>query len=559
MPALAQITARDNYDPYIRDRSTITTIDQDIAFGDKTDINSGATNFYVTVASLPGNNQLEVALRYKYVRNRSSMGGSWRWERDDPYLAGDFIKSEGWVLGDSSLPSSTLRSTARCSGTNLASGAYMPPAVDESDGKPGNWYPYEYYNGIHLVLPRGGGGIMIPDGLPAVTPPSQGGPYKWVTNDGWFFSCIPLLNGPGEGFLALAPDGTKYYFDDLEPGPDLLTLNKLNLGGKDIDLFRQEFRLYASRIEDRFGNYVEGLSASDGRTITTTDMGGGVVRVDAGTQEWTVSTSAPFTITNPDGSKWKMVADWSALQWRGGGALADPGLDCSPAYPITEFTGSATLTVTIPSGASAKFDFEPIQRGYSYVPIKCRTPDYVETNGTYFVNPVLVTEISLVKKTVSGPGMVSHWTQMAYGPPNGCFGPYGSKSGDCTSASPTTVTTKLTRSDGTYTTYTFGNRSYVNQGQLLKTEDGAGTSAPIKVTNQQWQLFDPVGNGQTGLSSTSASLSVVQRMRVTKRDVVQQGRTFTWQIAASCGTGSDRCVDQFIRPTKIVKSSTATP
>lgn len=558
VPAAAQITAQDNYDPYIRDRTTIATIDEDTAFGDRTDINTGETNFYVTVASLQGNNSLEVALRYKYVRDRSSMGGAWIWEQDDPYIAGGFAVETGWVLGESWSPAA-LRSTARCTGTGLASGTHMPPALNTADGKPGYWYPYEYYNGIRLVLPRGGGAVLIPGGYYAAPSPSQGGPYQLVTNDGWFFSCIPLKNGPGEGFLGLAPDGTKYYFDDFRPGPDLPTLNKRNVGDKDIDLERREYRIYASRIEDRFGNYVEGLSASDGRVITTIDLGGGILRVIAGTQQWTVARGAPFTVTNPDGSQWKMASNWSGLQWRGGGAAGDPGDLCVPARPLAEFTGSATLTVTVPSGAIASFDFAPIQRGFSYVPLGCYRPEGALDNGNAFINPSLVTEISLTKKTVSGPGIAPHWTQMSYSSPNDCFAPIGGNSGSCTASSPTTVTTKLARSDGTYAIYTFGNRSYVNQGQLLRIEEGVAPNTPLKVTNQQWQLFAPVSSGITGLSSTSASLSTIKRMTVVKRDVIQDGRKFTWEIASNCGTGSNVCVDQLIRPTKVVKGSALSP
>lgn len=547
--AAAQITAQDNYDPYIRDRFTIRAIDQNTVFGDRTDINTGTTNFYVTVASLSGNNELEVALRYKYVRDRWAINPQWRWERDDPYMAGDFSKNAGWVLGREYVMSS-LRSTARCSG---ADGVHTPPLLPPDDGKPGYYYPYEYFNGVRMVLPRGGGALLIRNGaVPAIGPPSQGGPYKWSTNDGWFFSCIPLKNGAGEGFLALAPDGTKYYFDDYQVGPELVAIDKFNAGGKDISLSRQEFRLYASRIEDRFGNYVEGLTASDGRIITTTDLGGGILRVNTGAQVWTVAVNEPFTITYTDGSKWRLAANWSGLSWRGSGVTGNPGPYCAPARPQSEITGTATVTVTTPSGASARFDFLPIQRGYSYVPLECRVPEGSPDNGVYLVNPSLVTEVSLSRKTVSGPGIEEHWTQMNYGAPNDCF---SGSLGTCTASSPVTVSTKLTRSDGTYAAYTFGNRSYLNQGQLLKIEEGVGTSAAAKVTNQQWQLFDPVSSGYNGLSSTSASLSSIKRMVVAKRDIIQQGKIFTWKVASDCGPGSDLCVDQFLRPTKIIRSS----
>lgn len=565
-PTSAQtITAQENYDPYIRGRTNVATIDENTAFGDKTDFNSGATSFYVTVASIPGNNTLEVALRYKYVRDRMFTTPSWHWERDDPYISGDFPTDTGWVLGESTYPTA-LRSTARCTGTNLGSGAFMPPVVPPEGGKAGRWYPSEYYNGINLVLPRGGGGMLTPalGGVLAVTPPSQGGPYKWATNDGWIFSCIPLQNGPGEGFLGLAPDGTKYYFDDFRIGQDLPTLNKLNAGDKDIDLPRQELRIYASRIEDRFGNYVEGLSASDGRMITTADLGGGALRVNVGDQEWTVTNigsfmnMGSFTIANPDGSQWKMISNWSGMYRLSPTKGDGPGQSCSPNRMPVEFAGTATATVTIPSGASATFDFAPIQRGYSYVPLSCNVPEGSVYNAPFFVDPSIVTEISLTKKTVSGPGMATKWTQISYGPPNDCFA-WGTGSGVCTSTSPTTNTTKLTRSDRTYTTYTFGNRASVNQGQLLKTEIGVDAGAPMSVTNQQWQLFPPISDGSPGLSSFVASLSVLKRMTVIKRDVIQDGQRFTWEIASNCGSGSDICVDQFIRPTKVVKSSASTP
>lgn len=561
VPVSAQVTAQDNYDSHIRDRTSVVTIDEATAFGDKTDINSGQTSFYVTVASLPGNSQLEVALRYKYVPDRSTLSATWVWERDDPYISGDFPQETGWVLGESTMPS-TMRSTARCSGTGLATGAFMPPALSSSDGRPGYWYPYEYYNGIHLSLPRGEGGLLIPGGASAITLPSQGGPYHWATNDGWIFSCIPLKNGPGEGFLGLAPDGTRYYFDEFRQGPSLPAINKRNVGGRDIDLYRREYRIYASRVEDRFGNYVEDLTASDGRSIIMSELPGGKIKVSAGVQEWVVSTN-PFTIDNPDGTKWKLIANWDSLQWRGGGTLGDPGPYCSAASrPHADFTGSANVVVTTPSGATATFDFLPVQRGYSYVPRGCYVPEGALDNGAAFVNPKLVTEISLVRKTISGPGIATRWAQMTYGPPNDCFAVFGGGSpgpGECTSSSPTTVATTLRRSDGTYTKYTFGNRSYVNQGQLLKMEEGSGSETPIRVTNQEWQLFPPVRSGMTGLRTTSASLRAVNRMTVVQRDIIQQDRKFTWRVARDCGSGLATCVDQFIRPTKVERTSAPTP
>jgi hypothetical protein len=45
--------------------------------------------------------------------------------------------------------------------------------------------------------------------------PTDGKTYRWVTGSQWYVSCLTATanNYPGEGFLALAPDGTRYTFD----------------------------------------------------------------------------------------------------------------------------------------------------------------------------------------------------------------------------------------------------------------------------------------------------------------------------------------------------------
>ena len=56
--------------------------------------------------------------------------------------------------------------------------------------------------------------------------PTDGRTYYWVTKDQWDFSALPeTANGvPGGGFLALAPDGTRYWFDQVVVRARLLTL-----------------------------------------------------------------------------------------------------------------------------------------------------------------------------------------------------------------------------------------------------------------------------------------------------------------------------------------------
>lgn len=549
------ITANENYDANIRSRTLVGPVDGNSGFGDSTDLASGSTNFYLTVLSIPGNNDLEVALRYKFVRDRGwfNSNESSAWERDDPYLSGDFSMQAGWVLGTSHSPGPT-RSTARCS---RPTGHVEPPVLPSDNGRYAEFYPYEYWSGYRLVLPRGGGGSINPifDHSPPTAMPSSGGPYKWATNDGWFFSCIPLLNGPGEGFLAVTPEGTKYFFNDYRPGPQLPSIDKFNFGGQDVNLDRQEIRIYASRIEDRFGNYVVGLAGSDGRTIALTQLANGATVATVAGRQWTVSFGNPFTVTYPDGSQWKLQTNWQIS--RTYPAYDGPGQHCAAVNPPISASGTGSVTVTLPSGAKGVFNFSPIVRGYSFVPLKCETPDGMNT--PYVQDPSRVTEIALTRKEISGPGLVPHWVNLSFGPPNDCYGPGGYRI-TCTDTSPTTATTTLARSDGTSTRYTFGNRYLVNQGLLLRREDMQAGGQTLSVDTQDWQLFDAIGSGGLGAYSKAGSLRSVYRAAIKKQEVSRQGRRFSWSVPETCGSNSQSpCFDQHARPTKVVRSSAPTP
>lgn len=297
-------TVYENFSEHVSRRSAISSVGIEEGFGDRTDLNSGSTSFYVTAAELPGNSSLEVAVKFKYTPHSFANTYGWMWERDTPYLTGEFARWTGWVVGDAQNPSNL-----RCSYPNLYPG---PPEVANTDGKPGTFMADEYWKGNRLVLPGGGGALLNTLEIPVENQPASGGPFKWVTNDGWFFSCIPLATGPGEGFLGHAPDGTKYYFDRFDTGAQVDNLKKYNYLGETI-LQRVQLRISVSRIEDRFGNYVEfnppsapsSIVASDGRRLTTTVPAPGVLAITDGSRQWTV-TQGPLTITYPDGSTWKL-------------------------------------------------------------------------------------------------------------------------------------------------------------------------------------------------------------------------------------------------------------
>jgi len=540
----AEILVYEDMDSHVAGRSAVATIDQNSAFGEKTDLDSGSTSFYVTVASIPGNNDLDVALRYKYVPYSQGSLHGWRWERDVPYIVGEFAAHVGWVVG--TYPNT---SDMRCSHPGLPA---SPPEVPSDGGKAGTFLPEEYWNGYRLVLPGGRSELLNPIWVPLENQPTSGGPFYWATNSGWFFSCIPPSGGKGEGFLGHSPDGKKYFFSGRSTTPMPDVLKKYNYLGETL-LHRWEVRMTLDRVEDRFGNYVQGLNASDGRQITENNLGNGVYEVSDGSRQWTYTVGdSEFRIEYPDGSQWKLELAGGFTRNSYGGA------SCSNTQ-IQKYSGSAQIQVTIPSGANAVFEFEPRQRGFSYVPFTCYRP---VPGSDYFVRtPNVLSEISLIKKTVSGPGLDTFWSEFDYGPLNNCYSNTGSGGlPACTAASPIYRTTTISRSDNTFTRYAFGNKAMENQGQLLRIEEGSISSGVQKSTANSWALFDMVGGAAYGGTEVAYSLSAVRRLAISEKVVTMQEQNFIWRVASDCGpTGSSLCFDDFIRPTKVIRRSSPVP
>lgn len=83
------------------------------------------------------------------------------------------------------------------------------------------------------------------------------GNVEYITTDNWRADCIDLPQGPRSGFLVHAPDGTKYTFD-VFASPKSIINDRMNW---DDSLAAH---VYASRVEDAFGNYLEYSYEADG-------------------------------------------------------------------------------------------------------------------------------------------------------------------------------------------------------------------------------------------------------------------------------------------------------
>ena len=217
----------------------------------------------------------------------------------------------------------------------------------------------------------GGGGELLWTGAGTPRPTASGGPWRWTTKGRWHFGCVASLRSghAGEGFLGIAPDGTRYRFDWLshERAPGI---TRPVLPNGEVLLTRREVRLYPTRVEDRFGNWVEydwqaerltAIRASDGRRITLSyvqfsagsqswDSGYRISTVSDGSRTWRYfynATGSSLTrVVQPDGSAWELdfselLGAWTHYQLEGSPvrsavhrpcAKARSGTACWPAH-----------------------------------------------------------------------------------------------------------------------------------------------------------------------------------------------------------------------------------
>ncbi len=585
--AHAQLSMPQDYDKFIHSAEAVGALGPEL-FGEQVSLYTGSTEFTVTDIELPGSGLIPVRLGRRYVvdekqdlslalpMNRPSYPFG-DWQLDIPHLHGTFARSAGWVSDSSQ---------GRCdSATDVAE---PPQAVGVLD-----WFSaWEYWHGNHLYVPGQGDQEMLvlhDDGNPH-HPPHGDDRYRWVTQQQWFFRCLSNLANsaeyPGQGFLAIDPEGTQYTFDWMvaykiprltkpaglahvpvqEPPPP--SHDRTQEPTPDIPpafpayLERDEVWIYPTEIKDRFGNTVTfrwsggqltNITASDQRMITLAYTGGRisaatVTTPDAGTRTWTYcydnsktcnATGTRLTkAVRPDNSAWSYsMSPLESLHT----SLRNSPLLCgnSSIGSVSQTPQSATLVH--PSGAIGVFTFKPTEHGRSNVAEYCFVADLgtpqeigIALHPKYFVS------LALQSKAISGPGLAGplSWTY-AYGPPNASW------STACGTGCITTKTLEVTGPDE-FARYTFSNKYAESEGKLVKQETGPNASAILRTETLDYQLSatglaypDHVGHSPMSRTDGMAGNPVPQK----GRSVVQNGATFSSSVAAAD-------FDLFARPTK---------
>lgn len=450
---------------------------------------SGGLAFRHTDVALPGNNALPVEVgRHLAVGTRqaallSGLFGDWDLEIPRLHTVA-FQDKPNWYGGDG-LGSYNL---SRCSQL------VKPPSSSYTAGNkvvglnPGSWF-----SGYQLYVPGVGDQTLfrrtVGNGPANPIQPTDGGTYPVLTKQHWQISCLPgLERGTGEGFVARAPDGTRYQFDHMVqrnyPGLDTFRYGQVA---------RIEIWILPTLITDRFGNWVRytyagtdgwwvtSITASDGRAIALTygGLGNRIQSVSNGNGTWTYgydAAGALQTVTQPDGSRWRFAL--GELE-RDPFSIEDPGCGTSPNARWDPYTRVGTITH--PSGAVGNFGLKMTMHGRTNVPGSeeaCEGPYYV--NGLSKANLVsrYFATYALVAKTLSGPGLPAMTWAYAYSPAYGSFAPCNG----CTGSKIVTITDP----QGQVSQRTYGTEFGINEGLLLTGSEGNG-SAILRTTTYAYR------------------------------------------------------------------------
>lgn len=577
----------------IRANESVTALDSGL-FGDRVNLYMGELDFLQTDVSVPGNSSLRVAVARHhrasgsfsaYNPDEATTGHFGDWDLDLPRVHGVFSASSGWqVVGSGSA------AQRRCT-------YFGPPPAVTSQQRDAEFIAEEYWHGSFVYIPgQGSQEILKRNGGPV---PTDGQVYNLTTSGRWQIRCLASMqNGSGEGFVAVLPDGTQYRFDwmvsrpyarlykaaDPDPPPppappfraegapagnsrDRVDAPAPELMDETLILRRREVWILPTEVRDRFGNTVEyeydranpwkllAIKSVDGqgstRRIGFTYTGDGayprIATVRSGSpgvdeRVWNYSyrnTPGGWVLANltlPDGiSRWTFNLDGLTY----GLERQTPAGGCDPLFIDDGAVGVGTITH--PSGATGVFTIRATPHGRSDVFYECYVPVADAPASGWDRYPKLIDRLSIVAKSITGPGLpVSNWTY-EYGAPNDSWAP-------CNGCS-TSKTVTVTDPEGDRTRYTFGNQFRKTEGQLEKVEEGLGFGEPLRKTVHIYKSPgegpwpDPIGfSSQTRGNGELASRHAPLQQKV----ITQQGTTFTWSAAA---------FEQFGKPVRVTRSS----
>ena len=548
----------------------ISSLKNDL-FGDQINLKDGSLQFSQTDVSVPTSSGLRVAFsrhtpRQKQGLDRESATLGASWEIDVPYMMGSYDKRRGWDAAGG----------GRCSAQSLFPTEWVGPS------------PYYntrlmprgmYWSGIFINIPEAGYEqlLQIESGL--ITP-QDGASYIGTTASNWRVSCIASIkNGAGEGFVVRTPDGSRYFFDWIvvRNQNDVLASQYYRDSNGDgtappyllvpvVDVF-----LYATRVEDKFGNYVtyeyfpsnpnrlKSITSNDGARIDLNYDGyGKVSEVVQGGQTWRYNYIDNYwgrtlsEVVLPDQSRWQYSSSRhaGAMPWLMVPATLDNGFyenacaqsavgfrsqdPIDPAY-------ADTIIMRHPSGAQGTFSLRRLVHGSDNTPGGCGVIGTSETNfgfGGYGI-PSAYMATSLISKTISGPGINGQTWSYSYSP-------RWSFTGGC-ATNCISMTTEI-QPDGNKNEYIYGNDYTSDIGDLKTIRNYQGPV--LAQTTVYSRATTPSGYPERyGKAFASWANPLVTKIRpIYEVKINRDGVIHTQHVEV---------FDSFARPVQVVRSSTA--
>lgn len=488
------------YRKQVETAQKLSTLKDDL-FGEHVSLYNGKTEFANVDIDVPGNSALPVQLRRRFSVELDLVGstsfnanidGVGGWEVDVPSLSGTFPTS-GWP-------------DDRCTGT-------MVP------GHPPIFQLTEIWQGNTVHIPGDGDRALL-GVLPSTPVPADGVQRKWTTAQRDAVDCIPMKSGlTGEGFRLKTTKGVVYHFDTATSRL-AGTMEKSTGEGHRARVGRVRRYLLASRVEDRFGNWVQyeynsrgrpvRIWSNDGRDIVLVYDGEHLAYASSSGRTWryqygTVEEAVRLTeVVLPDNSKWTYSYS-TALRVQVGQWDGHSRPDCREQPP--EAAGELTLQIGHPSGATGTFNLKNLRHGRSGLHIsECAQRIISDDAGTriYYElrTPYYFDVMTLLSKTVTGPGLKTPlvW-RYDYG--NGLEKLWGS-AGQPANYPCTTCkqqkTAVVTNPDGTSTHHIYGTQYALNEGRPLGTRvvsaDGTAVQSrsSLYMSNEEAaaQAFAPV-------------------------------------------------------------------
>lgn len=576
LPAQAgEKTYAEEYQNRIKSASNVQALG-DSPFGESTDLYTGSTTFSQTDLVLEGKGPPIQITRSSNDSDSSAVNiyqfsGFGDWQLEVPMIetiAPGTLKFNS-TAGEWKVWGPSSATTDRCT--------YFGEMWTPPDGyyNPGSLTApaYSWWSGYTLKIP-GAGSQPILTRL-AATPTPATGNYPGVTTQHFQIGCqagLGTTNGqPGQGFVVLGPDGTKYFMTHLS-----YAMYETYVEAEPADpsihyrVGRVIARMKASRVEDRFGNYITytytgdkltGITGSDGRSVSIAWWSDAplIQSITTNGRTWsytyasrTATGGTLSQVTLPDATSWLFTGTVSGS---GTGPVFISGCLPGNVYPSPASSTGITSTYVVrhPSGVTGTFRYSGRLRAQSHVGSTCVSDPWggapYEANNPYFsVN-------ALVERELSGSGMsnalwtysyeVAHPSILAYCPGTTCQG---------------TTYTDVTDPSGERTRYIHITRWGPNQGKLLRSEVYNAASQLQRADDKTYNYADSdlpypstFGNSLNFTTNPYASENLVV---LRKSVITQQGRTFTWEVPSGCAGGlTGYCFDAYGRPKTVTKSS----